>query len=193
MQFIQAGEYITNRMREELSENLVYHSIEHIEDVFEAAGKIGKLENITSHEMALLLTAAWYHDAGFLVKAEGHEEESCRIAGEILPGYDYTVDDIEQICGLIRATRVPQLPQNHLEQIMADADLDYLGRNDYFDISRKLYQELTLSGVIFTEKEWQQMQINFMEKHRYFTQTAINLRQKTKEENLQRIKATLPN
>jgi uncharacterized protein len=192
MQFIQAGEYITNRMREELSENLVYHSIEHIEDVFEAAGKIGKLENITSHEMTLLLTAAWYHDAGFMVKADGHEEESCRIVQEILPRYEYTPDEIKQICGLIRATRVPQAPQNHLEQIMADADLDYLGRADYFDISRKLYQELAISGVICNEKDWQQMQINFMQNHHYFTQTAINLRQQTKEENLQQIKATLP-
>lgn len=192
MQFIQAGEYITHRMREELSVNLVYHSIEHIEDVFEAAGKIGKLENITSHEMTLLLTAAWYHDAGFMVKAEGHEEESCRIAQEILPRYEYTANEIKQVCGLIRATRLPQAPQNHLEQIMADADLDYLGRTDYFEISYKLYQELTISGVIFNEKDWQQMQINFMENHHYFTQTAINLRQQTKEENLQQIKATLP-
>jgi uncharacterized protein len=194
MQFKQAGEYITNKMRKDLPEHLVYHSVEHVQDVFNAAENIGKLENITTHEMDLLLTAAWYHDAGFILQANGHEEESCRIAQEVLPGYDYTTDEIEQICGLIMATRIPQTPQNHLEQIMADADLDYLGRSDYFTISNKLYQELTQTGVIYNEQDWQQVQINFMENHHYFTQTAINLRQQKKAENLQLIKAntTLP-
>ena len=190
MQFKQAGEYITNKMRKDLPEHLVYHSVEHVQDVFNAAENIGKLENITTHEMDLLLTAAWYHDAGFILQANGHEEESCRIAQEVLPAYDYTDEEIGQICGLIMATRIPQTPQNHLEQIMADADLDYLGRDDYFITSYKLYQELTHTGVICNEQDWQQVQINFMEKHHYFTQTAINLRQQKKQENLQQIKST---
>ncbi|MFD1257542.1 HD domain-containing protein [Mucilaginibacter terrae] len=176
-------------MRKELPQHLVYHCIEHVEDVFDAARNIGKLENITAHEMNLLLTAAWYHDAGFILQANGHEEESCRIAAEVLPRYNYTAYEIEQICGLIMATRIPQSPQNHLEQIMADADLDYLGRDDYFTTSYKLYQELTNTGVICSEQDWQQVQIDFMEKHHYFTPTAINLRRQKKEENLKQIKA----
>jgi len=192
MQFKQAGEYIINKMRNELPEHLVYHSVEHVEDVFNAAHNIGKLENITAHEMDLLLTAAWYHDAGFVLQANGHEEESCRIAQEVLPGYQYTANEIEQICGLIRATRIPQTPHTHLEQIMADADLDYLGRSDYFSTSNKLYQELTQTGVIYSEQDWKQVQIDFMEKHHYFTPTSINLRKEKKAENLQLIKANTP-
>jgi uncharacterized protein len=188
MQFKQAGEYITNKMRNELPEHLVYHNIEHVQDVFDAAKNIGKLENINTHEMNLLLTAAWYHDAGFILKANGHEEESCRIAQEVLPGYEYTTSEIEQICGLIRATRIPQTPRTHLEQILADADLDYLGRRDYFTTSNKLLQELTQTGVIYSEQDWKQVQIDFMEKHHYFTHTAINLRKEKKAENLQLIK-----
>jgi predicted metal-dependent HD superfamily phosphohydrolase len=194
MQFEKAEEYIMNKLRVDLSPELVYHSIDHVKDVYNAAFNIGELENITVHEMQLLLTAACYHDAGFLIKGEGHEEESCRIAESVLPGFAYTNEDVAIICELIRATKLPQTPKNHLEQILADADLDYLGREDFFTISHKLYEELLHTGVVTNEHDWNITQINFLEKHQYFTSSAINLRQRVKEENLKQIKAitTLP-
>ena len=190
MQFEEAGKHIADKLRKELPECLVYHSIDHVADVYQAAARLANLEDLSEHETQLLLTAAQYHDAGFIAKTAGHEEESCRIARQVLPGFEYTDHDIAQICSLIKATQVPQNPQNHLEEILADADLDYLGRDDYFTISQKLFEELSLAGEIQTQEEWKQAQINFMEKHRYFTSTAINLRQATKEKNLQKIKAS---
>ena len=38
---------------------------------------------------------------------------------------------------LILATKVPQKPKNKLEKIICDADLDYLGREDFDNISDK--------------------------------------------------------
>jgi uncharacterized protein len=190
MQFEQAGNYILEKLRKELPAHLVYHSIDHIDDVYNAAAKLAALENLTKQETQLLLTAAQYHDAGFMVKAAGHEEESCRIAQQVLPGFGYTPEEIEQVCNLIKATQLPQSPKNHLEEILADADLDYLGREDYFDISQRLYEELALTGNIGNKEDWKQAQINFLENHSYFTPTAINLRQAKKEENLRIIKAS---
>jgi uncharacterized protein len=190
MQFEQAGNYIMEKLRKELPANLVYHSIDHIADVHRAAEQLALLENISAHETQILLTAAQYHDAGFVVKSTGHEEESCRIAQQVLPGFEYTPQEIEQVCSLIKATELPQSPKNHLEEIMADADLDYLGREDYFIISQKLYEELAATGNLVSKEDWKQTQINFMENHRYFTSTAINLRQAVKEENLKKIKAS---
>jgi uncharacterized protein len=190
MQFEQAGTYIMNKLRKELPAHLIYHSIDHVADVYQAAAQLAELENISKQETQLILTAAQYHDAGFIVRIAGHEEESCRIARQVLPGFDYTYEEIEQICSLIKATQLPQSPKNRLEEILADADLDYLGREDYFDISQKLYEELVLTGDIGTNDDWKQTQINFMENHRYFTLTAINLRQAVKEENLKKIKAS---
>jgi len=190
MQFEQAGKHIMNKLRKELPANLVYHSIDHVVDVYQAAAQLATLENLDVQETQLLLTAAQYHDAGFMFKTLGHEEESCRIVQQTLPGFEYAAEEVEQICDLIRATQLPQSPKNHLEEILADADLDYLGRNDYFTISQKLREELLLAGEISSNEEWKQTQINFMEKHRYFTSSAINLRQATKEENLKKIKAS---
>jgi uncharacterized protein len=190
MQFQPAKEYILTKLRHELPANLVYHSIDHVIDVCEAAGRIAQLEHVKTSELELLLTAACFHDAGFINTVAGHEEESCVIAQAILPDFGYTAQEIDIICELIRATKLPQTPLNHLEQILADADLDYLGRADFFVISQKLYEELRWAGSIGNEQDWNKAQIIFMEKHHYFTQTAINLRQKGKEDNLQQIKAT---
>ncbi|MDB4922001.1 HD domain-containing protein [Mucilaginibacter sp.] len=189
MQFEQAGNYILNRLNNELPDHLTYHNADHTKDVYQAAKRIGETEGITGDELKLLLTAAYYHDSGFLIMAEGHEEESCHIAREALPGYGYTIDEIEKICGMIMATRLPQSPTNHLEQILADADLENLGRDDFFTVSHKLFLENLFSGKVENENEWNLQQIEFIEKHQYFTKTAINLRQAKKDANLGRIKA----
>lgn len=189
MQFEQAGNYILNKLSNELPAHLTYHNADHAKDVYQAAKRIGEAEGIAGDELKLLLTAAYYHDSGFLIKADGHEEESCGIAREALPGYGYTMDEIEKICGMIMATRLPQSPTNHLEEILADADLDNLGRDDFFIISHKLFLENSFFEKVADENKWNLQQIDFIEKHQYFTKTAINLRQAKKDVNLGRIKA----
>lgn len=191
MQFERAKDFILNKLSKELSSHLSYHSIEHVKDVYSAADKIGRLENISEYDLRLLLTAACYHDSGYLLKTKGHEEASCGIAIEELPRYNYTKSEISQICGMIMATRLPQTPKNHLEKIIADADLDYLGRDDFFDLSKKLFKELEFLGTVKKEDEWNEMQVRFLEEHHYFTTTAIDLRNAKKNEHLEKIKEKL--
>src|SRR5471030_2151173 len=105
MQFEEAGKYIIDKLKSGLPGQLSYHNADHATDVYNAAELIGHGEHITDDEMKLLLTAAWYHDAGFLVRAKGHELESCKIVKETLPRYGYSADEIEIICRLIMATR----------------------------------------------------------------------------------------
>jgi uncharacterized protein len=191
MQFKSAGKYILKKLSQELPDHLSYHSVEHIKDVYDAAQQIGESEGISSYDMKLLLTAAWYHDAGFLKGAKDHEEESCRIASECLPAFGYTANDIERVNGLIRATKIPQSPRNLLEQILADADLDYLGRDDFFTIGDQLFAELSAFGIIKSEDEWNRLQVRFLESHHYFTQTAVDTRQAKKELHLAMVKEKL--
>jgi uncharacterized protein len=190
MQFENAGRFILNKLRN-LPPHLSYHSVAHVHDVYAAAEQLGKQENISDYEMKLLLTAAWFHDSGFLKGAKDHEEESCRIARENLPDYNYKEDEIERICGMIMATRIPQSPKNHLEEILADADLDYLGRDDFFTIGDKLFAELSIFGFLNTEDEWNRLQVRFLENHHYFTKTAIQQKQALKEAHLALVKSKI--
>lgn len=193
MLFEQAGEFIINKLHTELPAHFAYHQVDHTLDVYSAARRIGLAEGVNEQEMKFILTAAWFHDTGYLFGSEDHEERSCGIAAELLPGFEYAESDIETICGLIMATRLPQVPRNHLEQILADADLDYLGRNDFDAISAKLYRELKLAGKVSNEHEWNFTQVKFMEAHHYFTQTAINSRDAQKGINLAKIKRKIIN
>ncbi len=188
MQFENVGHFILNKLRLELPAALSYHSVLHVEDVYAAAEMIGRQENISEQEMKLLLTAAWFHDSGFLRGPKDHEEESCRMARQFLPDFDYTAEETEQVCGMIMATKIPQSPKNHLEQILADADLDYLGRDDFFETGDKLFSELSFFGFLNTEDEWNRLQVRFLESHHYFTPTAIRLRQAKKEAHLVLVK-----
>ncbi len=188
MLFEQAGNFILDKLESELRPDLYYHNAAHTRDVYSAAERIGKGEHICDYDMTLLLTAACYHDSGFLRVAKGHETESCAIAKQALPDFGFSAEDIEKICGMIMATRIPQSPKNHLEEILADADLDYLGRDDFFTIGDKMYKELGLGH----RDEWNEMQLKFLERHRYFTQTALDLRDAKKKKHLEQIRKQLP-
>lgn len=191
MQFAEACDFILKKLAIGLAPEYSYHNADHTRDVYEAADRLSGLEQIDDYEKKLLLTAAAYHDSGFLVKADGHEEESCKMAKDILPGFGYLKEEINTICGLIEATKLPQTPQNHLGQILADADLDYLGRDDFDQISGKLFQELKNRGLIDNQENWDRAQVKFLESHAYFTPSAINLRNAGKQARLQAIKNTI--
>lgn len=172
-----------------LAPDLYYHSISHTIDVFISARKIAILEGISEADLELLLVAALFHDTGFLVKADGHEEISCQFAQEHLLAIGFNKNQIELICGMIMATKIPQKPQNKLEEIIADADLDYLGRDDFFAIGDQLFNELQARKVVDKVFDWDQIQIKFLESHQYFTMTSRNSRAAQKENHLQLIKS----
>jgi len=183
-------EFILNKLKTELPKHLEYHSIHHITDVFSAAESIAKSENVSEYEVCLLKTAVLFHDAGYTIQGDQHEAISCSMAMDTLGDYDYTKEEIEMICGMIMATQIPQRPKNILEEIICDADLDYLGRDDYWKISRSLFNEMNLSKPM-SEREWLNVQIKFFESHEYCTDTAIGLRKAQKDKHLEEIKKQL--
>jgi uncharacterized protein len=191
MQFEKAKKFILGKLKKELPKNLTYHSLGHIKDVYSSAENLAALEKVTGDDLTLLLTAVLFHDSGFLVQQKEHESIACDIARKYLPEYDYTEEQIERICGMIMATRIPQTPHNKLEQIICDSDLDYLGRDDFFTIGNTLYDELCMYGIISTENEWNKLQVKFLESHHYFTRSAKKLRQAKKDEHLRLIKAKI--
>ena len=188
MQFEAVKKFISSKLKKELPANLFYHSIGHINDVYSAAENLARLEQVDGENLKLLLTAVLFHDSGFTVQPKNHEETSCEIAKMHLPDFGYTDSQIKVICGLIMATKMPQTPHNHLEQIICDADLDYLGRDDFYTIGNKLYTELGIYGMIQTELEWNRLQVRFLESHHYFTDSAKKLRQAGKDAHLKNIK-----
>ncbi|WP_213189526.1 HD domain-containing protein [Cloacibacterium caeni] len=191
MEYEKIKKIILKELKENLPEHLSYHSVMHVKDVINAVEEIAVAENVGGEDLMLLKTAALLHDSGFLHGAKDHEEKSCEIAQKYLLDYGYNQPQIDKIKGMIMATKIPQSPKNKLEEILADADLDYLGRDDFFKIGDKLFDELTMFGIVNSERDWNLLQEKFLESHHFFTKTAINNRNQKKQENLEIIKSKL--
>ncbi len=91
------------------------------------------------------------------------------------------------------STKIPQSPTNLLEQILCDADLDYLGRDDFFSIGDSLFRELQAYNLIGDEQTWNRLQVSFLSAHRFHTNTNKTLREPVKRrylEELQELVAT---
>ncbi len=189
--FESLKEYVVSQLNAHLLPGLYYHSTAHTLDVLKAIETIADAEKVSQSEMLLLKVAALFHDSGYLFTANNHEANSCRIARSILPGYEFSDAEIELICGLIMATKIPHKPENKLQEIICDADLDYLGRDDFQELSQNLFKEMMLFGKVKNETDWNIMQANFFESHKYFTVTSNKLRASIKEKNFESIKSLL--
>lgn len=191
MNYKGAKTYILEKLERELLPIYTYHGLHHTLDVLAVTKDLCKAEGIEAHETMLLKTAALYHDAGFTVSPKEHEATGCEIARAILPSFDYKSEDIERICGMIMATKIPQNPKNHLECIICDADLDYLGRDDFFPIGNTLFEELKALGILETSLQWNTMQVKFLENHAYHTITTQLLRETKKQAHIASVKVLL--
>lgn len=189
VRFDDIEEFVLNMLEEKLPKNLYYHNLKHTIDVTTQVEIIGRHEGISDEEMLLLKTAALFHDTGFTRTYKDHEEAGVEIAREYLPKYDYTHEQIDFICNLIMKTKLPPKPVTLLEQIICDADLDYLGRADFIPVSGNLYRELRERGAIEDDiDKWNLMQIKFIEGHQYFTNSAKQMRDVNKNNQLEAIR-----
>jgi uncharacterized protein len=188
--FAGMKQHILGRLRNELPAGLFYHGLHHVEDVHAAVITIATHEHVEGIELLLLETAALYHDSGFIHAAHLHEQTGCEIARVSLPQFGYTPDQIERICGMIMATRIPQSPLDKLQEILCDADLDYLGRADYDEIAQTLFEEMN-TRKLMAQQEWLQLQIDFLAQHHFFTTWSQANRNAGKEARLQLLKSKI--
>jgi len=190
-QFTDLQEMILDQLEKELPAYLYYHNVKHTIDVINQAELIGYGEGVDDEAILLLKTAALFHDAGHMIGYDNHEFYGTQLAKEYLPAFKYNQEQIDSICDLIMATQFPPNPENLLEKIMCDADLDYLGRSDFIPVSNTLYEELKEQEKINDLNEWNKLQLKFISGHQYFTETALSLREVNKQKQIERIKSLL--
>ena len=179
---------ILDEFKSKLAPYLVYHSYEHIIDVANVCDKYIRNYRIDDSMAKLIRIAAVSHDFGYTVSPINHEEHSITLIEPMLRPI-LTKEEIALVNSMIRATKIPQQPKTFYDKILADADLDYLGRNDYDELSENLHQEFLYFGIIKTEQEWLDLQINFLTNHKYHTLYAKLNRRKLKLRKLKELKA----
>ena len=191
MNYKEAEKDILKRLENEIPKNYYYHNYKHTLDVLSSAEYYGEQEKLGNEDMILLKTAALFHDAGFLVKYSHSEEASVNIVNNVLPNYDYNPRQIEIINRMILCTEIPQKPRTLPEKVLCDADLDYLGRKDFYMTGLLLFREWNENGIVTSIKEWYVQELYFLQQHEYFTKSAIKLRQELKMFHLNQVKELL--
>ncbi len=186
-------EYAFNKIESYLIANLpaqyTYHTIDHIRDVVEQAERIAKKEKVEKSVIDDIKLAAWLHDVGYIWEPLRHEARGAEYATSILTEMKFPKSKINLITGMIMATKIPQSPKNIYEEIICDADLDYLGRDDYAVNSNGLLQEIELNKKL-NKKDWLTLQTNFLNQHNFFTKASQQLRSPKKALILKKLQET---
>ncbi|SHN43409.1 Pycsar system effector family protein [Chitinophaga sp. CF418] len=191
---IEAAEsYVAKQYQERPHPNLVYHNLEHTKLVVAAAQQIAAHYRLEDNELLVVLVACWFHDLGYLMgETKMHEEKGAEMAREFLNVQEIPENVQQQIAGCIMATKMPQNPQNLLEEIVCDADLFHLGTKEFKDRSRLLRQEMELTyGREISGATWNAGSLRLQESHHYFTAYCKALLQQQKEENIAKLKSKL--
>ena len=189
MDFSKAEHFVRTLLQSQLSPLLTYHDYDHTLDVLEAATELARREQISNAEdLTLLKTAALFHDTGYVNVYEHHEEESCHIARQALPSCGYSEKQVEIVCDMIMKTKMTTPPATLLEKILCDADLFYLSGDEFEERGQKLFREWMAYGRLSNEKEWNVMQVRFLENHRFYTRAAAEKGEPKKSEHLLRLR-----
>ncbi|MGM0566862.1 MAG: Pycsar system effector family protein [Bacteroidota bacterium] len=183
----EAEKLIESWHRQNPDDHFDYHDLQHTREVVYYSKLIGQEESLTDKELEIVEIAAWFHDTGYMRSTEEHEKHSAELAREFLTG-KYPEEDISKIEECIKATKVPQNPQNKTEAVLCDADMAHLSHQESFmQKSEKLRTEWNNLNKIHTDKYtfWVQS-LYFMTMHSYKTEYGQKYLAPGKELNIRR-------
>jgi predicted metal-dependent HD superfamily phosphohydrolase len=153
------------RVASQLMPKLEYHNFRHAMRVYSEANTLALLANVGEEERFLLGSAALLHDIIFIPGRNDNEEKSAKFARQYLPKIEYSEEQAKRTGEIVLATKMPQNPQDPIEELICDADLSHLGSPDFFSQGEKLRVELNFPCV-----EWDKLQLEFLKGHKYFSE-----------------------
>ena len=182
----QSENLVSNLLKDKLSNLYSYHNFSHTFNVVGAVNKLCIKENVEGIEKEMLLTAAWFHDTGYINGTEDHENESVKIAAAFLKEKGQSEEFIAGVSKLILATSKLYVPQTLSEKIIKDADFVHITSLEYTSTCELLRFELkNTMNLSFDNLEWAKENLNFLvNTHRFYTDYALKKWQPLKEKNI---------
>lgn len=163
--------YVRKLLDGELEPWVAYHDFTHTDETFRACREIGKASRLTREELEIALLAALFHDTGYTQAVKGHEKKSAAIAARFLRSKGYPARSIRAVRSAILATTMPQRPTNLVERVVCDADMLYVGRDEFFHKNDLLRREIEGREEILVEPaSWLKHSIAFLEAQSYHTE-----------------------
>ncbi|MEN8203465.1 MAG: adenylate/guanylate cyclase domain-containing protein [Bacteroidota bacterium] len=180
LQILRLGDLedvIFGSLMKDLPDYLHFHKLEHAQKVYNQAFLLCRAEELDQYDRLLIRTAALLLFTGLSQSYTNFENRSAVICREILPEFQYSESQIDQICNLILATKMPCDPHNHLEKVLIDARMDYTGRPDFTTRIKLLFQELKETGSKINGQQFKHQQLELLYKFEFFTLAGQRLRE----------------
>jgi predicted metal-dependent HD superfamily phosphohydrolase len=175
--------------REHSDARIVYHDLTHTQQVAAAAAQIANHYQLNDNDFFIVLTAAWFHDVGYFIDMEQHEEKGAEQIANYLRDKQVDETTINSVTNCILATKLPQRPNNLLEKIVCDADLFHFGTDEFSERNKLMRKEyIAVSGKEISKEDWRKKTIQLLESHHYFTDYCQLLLNGKKQENIEQLK-----
>ncbi len=181
-------EYVTGLFEQMHAPSLVFHNLEHTQNVVKRTQEISGHYKVSENEMLVLFAAAWFHDTGHLfTDAEKHEAMSVDIMKKFMKDYEDDEKVITQIEECIMATKAPRNPKNLLQEIICDADTYHLGTKDFKKTNKQALEEAKLRNGEKDPIKFNEGTIWMLEQHQFYTSYCKELLDDRKEKNLEKL------
>lgn len=188
----EVEKYVGNYFRTHHDPRLVYHNLEHTQEVVNAAQQIANHYQINEQDFFTITVAAYFHDTGYFEDALKHEEKGAELADQFLSEHQVGAEVRNNVKSAILATKIPQNPKNQLDKILCDADLFHLGLPDFREKGKLMHKEVELIyDKKISKQDWRKRDIQFMESHRYQTDYVVLLLSDQKQANISKLKRKL--
>lgn len=167
-----------------IAPQLPYHNYIHSLDVADVCGRRAIDERVGEDGIYHLKSAGYLHDIIVVPDKTDNEEQSVKFANKILPQFGYSAKSIDIISRLIMATKQPTNPSGILEMIICDADIDNIGRDDFFECAEKCRIEMGKSN-----EEWYGTIVpKFLAGAKFYTTSAQKERNAGLKSNIEKIR-----
>jgi predicted metal-dependent HD superfamily phosphohydrolase len=169
----KAASTVRSLLQRDLPAWSVYHGLSHTIETVHTCKELALDSALDAGDLEILLIAAWFHDTGYLEGAEGHEDRSVARATEFLRSNGGGEATIAKVVSAILSTRMPQSPGSLIEEILCDADVSHVGREDFLAKSELLRKEMEgRLGRSYEDGDWYRFNLAFLEKHSFHTTQA---------------------
>lgn len=177
--------HVANVFQAQSDSRLIYHNLNHTEQVVENAIKIANHYQLSDEDFFIVTAASWFHDLGYFFDCSQHEASGAGLAAEFLKEKGIPEAVSAKIVKCILATKMPQQPESLLEQIVCDADLYHLGSDSFKERNKLMRKEAeAFCSRALDKDEWRLKTIQLFKAHHYHTDYCQNLLNAKKAENL---------
>ena len=188
----ETGIYVEHFMKENFTDKIPFHNYRHTAKVVRVCDMISMESKLGKRDRNIVHLSGWFSNIGYKEDPIQHEEVSAKHAKSYFEAKGLDKEDIDEIQACILATRTPQHPHSITARILCDAVLFHLSDITYFDELELLRKEWEFTrNERYTDEEWIQLNVDFLQNHFYFTPIARKDFEKEKRANLLKLKAQL--